>query len=250
MHRKYTIIILLFLCSNLLAQTETEWSGSDVTIDTWLDASAAGTNYGDADTIFVGAVFGNYDVGLFKITTLMDSLPSNAVVTAFEIQVYVTFPGGASVVINSVKACKPWVEDEATRINWSSAFIWTLVSAQEKGTDCDNCDNTGDDTGDDQVGPLGETGSISSTGWVTVPIDTCHINDWIRGDDANNGIILQNYINLTSVKLFSSEAVSNKPIFKATWVVPDDDVPNAKQSIDGGGVKQSIDGASRKQGIE
>ena len=259
MYYKYYLIVLCLLISSVSAQTTTTFSGSSGIEDTWLNRGSQTTPYGLADTLLAQNAFASHSTILIKALSITDSIPITATIVACSVRVYCEDISD-SKRIWSWRVCKSWSEgidalsgathNQAVKGFGAAARDWTTVGAFSEGSPfCDSCDNDGDGTGADRIGDTLSSATFSTTGWVAIPVDTCHANAWLTGADNNNGVQLYDdgYSAFTTVTFTSSEGASNTPEFIFVWT-DESGVPNARHSSEGVGVRHSGDGASARHG--
>ena len=248
MYRKYYLIIILLLATSLSASTRTVFSGTSGIEETWLDRENTSTNYGSATTMTLQNAFAAFSVALIRSLSLDDTIPTTANVIACSVYVYVWAITGTKQ-IETARVCKPWVEDEATNARWKSLLGgWGTDPVGSPGTNCAVCNNTTNDGGYDYEGTIATSANITATGYVAIPVDTCHANAWVSGSDVNNGVRLWDNAyggNYSTITLLTTDAGIFPPLFVFIW---EGGVPNARHSADGTGVRHSGDGASARHG--
>jgi hypothetical protein len=187
---KYILIalpLLMAASANAAYDNVKVFSGSSWIEDTWIDSTNRETNYGGADTISLYNFGATQNRGLMRpIGTWRDSIPAGATVKRAWWRVWVTYKS-ATATPNTNRLCPNWVEGEATWVEAADGTNWATAGAAASGTACADCAGSGSV---DYEGTAASTiiGAISR--WEDIPIDTCHINDWIENRDSVNGTII------------------------------------------------------------
>ena len=243
--RIYLLIFILLLSVSVSGQTLVTVSGTTDLEDSWMDRTQPDVAYGTADTCRIQNAFTQQTSMIIRAD--VSSIPSGAVIVACTLRVYAEYVS-ASNTLASYRICKPWYENEVTWRRWrtGTAYDWQYGGAQSLGmTACAVCNNTGDGTGIDHEGTVSSSASFSSTGWVKVPVDTCHANAWLTGDDVNNGVNIEGGSIGAITTITSTEGSSNQPEWDF-YYTEESGVPNARHSADGIPVRHSADGQSSR----
>jgi len=171
--------------------------------DTFMDSSAAATNYGSDTSLKVRTITGINirPLGAFDLTTI----PTNATVTSATLNMYCWYADSRypqiSPIVSAYKVKQPWLELQAT---WNQRL--TGVSWGAAG-----CDSSADR---DTVSSSVSTVNAINT-WYQWDI-TALAQDWVANPAGNQGLLLISDQN-REVRFWSANYPSNKPYLTITY---------------------------------
>lgn len=139
-------------------------------------------NWGTADDLDVGEFKAAAELYRSLVKFDLSSIPTNAVVSSANLQLY----DGAEDHSDNTRTMRcyrirrAWVETEVTWNIWKTGNSWTTPGC-------------GDTTNDREATDIGSI-SMPATevlGYVTITLTNSAVQEWISGDFANNGVLLQ-----------------------------------------------------------
>ncbi len=188
----------LILTLSLLLCAATAWggytnvkvfSGSTWIEDTYINSAAATTNYDGADTlnVYANSMTSTYRKALLRpISTWRDSIPAGATVKRAWWRLWITVKSSTATAYTN-RLCPQWVENQATYNIAKTGTNWATAGAGASGTACADCNASGTV---DYEGTQASTVLAAASRWEDIPIDTCHINDWLAKRDSVNGTVI------------------------------------------------------------
>lgn len=237
------LLLALLLAGSVQASSTSVFS---IISDTWnnVDSDSA-SNYGSADTIKVRYVSTGplYMNSFVKPADVRDTIPPTGVAVACTLYLYQS--STVSRTLKVERCLKPWVEDQLSYYRWKNSNEWgTAAGVNTNATGCADAHNTSDGSGYDKEGTQTSFTTGTGAGWKAVPIDTCHINDWITSRDSCNGFVLFTETNLALMTFYSSEHGSYPPYMKVVWDLPATGPPNYRHGPAGTALRHSTAGGS------